>query len=287
MAYEILTDTSSDLLWDMYRDLNIGITPLSVNIGGEEFTDDESVNPKDFYGKLRTKIPAHTSQVTSVQFTEFFEETLKRGNDVFYLGLSASLSGTCNSACVARDELLEKYPDRKIYVADSASVTLGSGIMLLALCDIRDKNGSLEDVIAFYEENRLRVHHLFTVSDLMFLFRGGRLPRTSAIMGTMLGMKPVLHVTPDGKLTAHGKVRGRKPSLDALVKEMGENSDTKEFEYIGIVHGDCVEDAEYVLSQIRESFTVKNPVINFLCPTVGCHSGPGTIALFFFGKERE
>ena len=286
MAYEIMTDTSCDLPWDYYGKLNIVTLSLTVTMGSEQMNDDENVDAAGFYKKLRGGSVATTSQITAPLFMERFSEILARGNDVFYAGLSSGLSGSYQSACLARDELKDSFPGKRIYVGNSACVTLGMGNVILALCGLRDSGADLDEAIRFFEETQICSHHLFTVDDLMFLMRGGRVSRASAVVGSLLGIKPMLHVNHEGKLIAHGKVRGRRKSLDSLVEEMAEFITGTELDYVSIAHGDCLEDAEYVMNKVKDRYTVKNSLIRILGPTIGAHSGPGTVALFFFGTPR-
>ncbi len=287
MAYQIMTDSSIDLPWNYYRELGIERLSLTVTMGDTQSHDEENVDVKEFYARLRAGELATTSQISVAEFMEKFSEILGRGDDVFYIGLSSGLSGSYQSACIARDELGDSFPGRRIYVGNSTCVTLGLGNVMLALCALRDRGASMDELISFFEEKQICSHHLFTVDDLMFLLRGGRVSRTSAVVGSLLGIKPMLHVTPEGKLQSHGKVRGRRQSLDRLVDEMAELVVDTTLDYVSVVHGDCHEDAEYVMKKVRERYTVNNSVIRILGPTIGAHAGPGTVALFFFGAPRE
>lgn len=286
MAYEIMTDSSIDLPWNYYSELNIERLSLTVSMGDEHTFDDEYVDIGAFYKKLRDGLVATTSQISVSQFMDKFSEILNRGNDVFYAGLSSGLSGSYQSACIARDELKDVFPGRRIYVGNSTCVTLGLGNVMLALCALRDGGADMDELIRFFEEKQICSHHLFTVDDLMFLMRGGRVSRTSAVVGSLLGIKPMLHVSPEGKLQPHGKVRGRRQSLDSLVDEMSEFVVDTTLDYVSIVHGDCPDDAEYVMNKVKGRYTVKNSLIRILGPTIGAHAGPGTVALFFFGTPR-
>lgn len=286
MAYEIITDSSIDLPWDYFERLNIGLIPLVVTIGDRQMHDDANVDVGAFYDSLRKGDVATTSQVSVSQFTEQFTEILNRGNDVFYIGLSSGLSGSYQSACIARYDLQAAYPDRRIYVGNSTCVTLGLGIMMLTLCELRDSGADMDALIRCFEERQGCVNHLFTVDDLMFLLRGGRVSKTSAVVGSLLGIKPMLHVTQEGRLQSHGKVRGRRQSLDRLVDEMADLVTETSLDHVSVIHGDCPEDAEYVMNRVKSRYDVKNSLIRVLGPTIGAHSGPGTVALFFFGAPR-
>ncbi|MDR0248570.1 MAG: DegV family protein [Oscillospiraceae bacterium] len=286
MDYVILTDSSADLPWALYRELDIPFVPFNINVGGENRFDDESFTPAELYGTLRGGVVATTSQVTPEAFKDFFTPRLREGKDIFYAGLASGLSATYESACAARDELAPLYPASRIEVVDSASVTLGLGILLHRLARLRDAGAPFEALREYVERNKNNINHLFTVNDLMFLQRGGRVSKTSAVVGSLLGIKPMLHVTPEGKLKNHGKVRGRRQSLVALAEEASACAVGTELEYVMLAHGDCEEDMLVTLEEMKKRFTINHIVTRNLGATIGAHSGPGTVALFFEGKPR-
>ena len=205
-----------------------------------------------------------------------------------HIAFSSGLSGTYNSTRIAADELQEEYPDRKIIVVDSLSASLGQGLLVWLAQQKKELGQTMEDVADWVEKNKLKMVHLFTVDDLNHLYRGGRVSRTTAIVGSMLNIKPVLHVDNEGKLTAIGKVRGRKKALQELVKLMDEKigSFGAGCDTIFISHGDCEQDAQYVAEKVKEKYNIKNIIINQVGATIGAHSGPGTMALFFVGDVR-
>ena len=286
MSYVLFTDSSADLPWSYYREHNVPCVPFSVNIGTETLPDDGSLSAKDFFRRLGEGELATTSQIPPARFTEFFEPALKEGKDIFYVGLTVALSATYESACMARAELLEKYPDRRIEAPEAACVSLGLGLLVDALRKLRDGGASLDDLVDFTAKNALRVNHRFTVDDLMFLHRGGRVSKTSAIVGSLLGIKPMLHVSPEGKLLNHGKVRGRKQSLTTMAAEAAALSDPDLVHTVTVSHGDCEDEARFIVEEMKKTMNIEQVIIHPLGCCIGAHTGPGTLAVFAFGKER-
>lgn len=289
MGYRIITDSTTDLTQKMAEELDLTVIPLRFTIDGKTYKNllDESDMPtKTFYAKLRDHKMSSTSQINADEFTTIFESVLQAGDDVLYIGFSSGLSGTYQSACIARDELREKYPDRKILTFDSLCASMGEGLFVYQAALMKRAGATIDAVYTWLGENRLNLCHWFTVDDLNHLKRGGRVSTTAALVGTMLGIKPVLHVDDEGHLIPVSKVRGRRQSLDALVQRMADTAIRPEEQTIFISHGDSEEDAEYVANQVRQKFGVKNIFMNNVGPVIGAHSGPGTIALFFFGTER-
>ena len=244
------------------------------------------MSTETFYAKLREGKMSTTSQINADEFARTFEPILEAGEDVLYIAFSSGLSGTCQSAYIARDELKEKYPERKIYVFDSLCASMGEGLLVYQAALLKRAGTDIDSLYKWLGENVLKLCHWFTVDDLNHLKRGGRVSTTAALVGTMLGIKPVLHVDDEGHLIPVSKVRGRRQSLDALVQKMAETAIHPDEQTIFISHGDCLKDAEYVAEQVRSKFGVKNIQINFVGPVIGAHSGPGTVALFFFGTQR-
>ena len=220
------------------------------------------------------------------RYTDYFEEVLKHGRDVLYIAFSSGLSGSCNSAKVAAQELQAKYPDNRVEVVDSLCASLGQGLYVYHAVQEKKKGKSIDQVIQWLEENKLNLCHWFTVDDLNHLKRGGRVSPATAFFGTMLNIKPVLHVDDEGHLIPMGKVRGRKASLDALVDHMAQTAINPKEQVIFISHGDSEADAKYVADQVRAKFKSKEIYINPIGPVIGAHSGPGTMALFFLGSKR-
>lgn len=286
MSYVLMTDSSADLPWNYFKEHGFQCVPFEVNIGSEVHPDDGTIEPKVFFDRLAQGEMASTSQVPQSRFKEYFEPHLKEGRDIFYVGLTIGLSGTYHSACIARDELLAVYPERRIELPEIACVSLGLGLMVDALRKLRDSGASLDELVAFAEKNRLRVNHRFTVDDLMFLHRGGRVSRTSAVVGSLLGIKPMLHVSPEGKLLNHGKVRGRKQSLMMLATDTAALAEPGVRHTVTISHGDCEEEAQFVIEELKKLMDIEEVIMHQLGCTIGAHTGRGTMAVFAFGKER-
>lgn len=289
MGYRIITDSTTDLTEKMIEALDLTVIPLRFTIDGKTYRDkaDQSEMPtKTFYAKLRDGKMSTTTQINADEFISVFEPVLQAGEDILYIGFSSGLSGTFQSACIARNELQEKYPDRKIYVFDSLCASMGEGLLVYYAAELKRGGTDIDTLYAWLKENVLKLCHWFTVGDLNHLKRGGRVSTTAALVGTMLGIKPVLHVDDEGHLIPVSKVRGRRQSLDALVQKMAETVTNPQEQTVFISHGDCLEDAEYVAQQVREKFGVQKIEINYVGPVIGAHSGPGTVALFFIGIQR-
>ena len=287
-GYTIITDTTCDLPQQYYEANNITVVALTYMLDGVEYdgTFENSLKPALFYEKLRKGGIAKTSAVSPETMIRIFTNVLETGSDLFYLAFSSGLSSTYQSACIARTELAGKYPHQNIVCIDSLSASLGEGLLLdLALRKAKE-GAAIEELAAYVEKMRLHVCHYFTVDDLHHLYRGGRVSRTTALFGTMLGIKPILHVDDQGHLIPIGKVRGRRQSLDALVSKMGSKIEGCENPYVFISHGDCLEDAKYVSAQVKSLYGIKTELIENIGPVIGSHSGPGTVALFFVGQSR-
>lgn len=284
--YVIITDSSSDLCKEILCDPDLAMIQLDVLVEGEEPKANCDIDTKEFYNKLRDKKSATTSAVNIDAFLAVFEPYLNDGTDVLYLGFSSGLSGTYNAGLVAAKELAEKYPERKIYAVDTLAASLGQGLLVDYAVKLKNDGADIETVRDFVEENKLNLCHWFTVDDLFFLKRGGRVSATTAVVGSMLSIKPVLHVDNDGKLISVSKARGRKAAIDALFSKMGETGTDLEGQTVFISHGDCIDDANYLANKIKEKYSVKDVVIGYVGPVIGAHSGPGTLALFFLGTHR-
>ncbi|WMJ21964.1 DegV family protein [Paludicola sp. MB14-C6] len=287
--YSIITDVTCDLPQDYLKKNKITTMPLTYTMDEVEYdgTAERSLHPTDFYAKLRSGTMAKTAQVTPDKAKEYFKPELEKGNDILYIGFSSGLSGTFQSVTIAKSDLDEEYPDRKIIVIDSLCASLGQGLLVDYAVNQKAKGKSIDEVAKLVEDIKLRVCHYFTVEDLNHLHRGGRVSKTSAVIGSILGIKPVMHMDNAGKLIPIGKVRGRRQSLDALVEKMGTKLSDYKNDYVFISHGDSQKDAEYVASKVKEKFSIKTQIINYVGPVIGSHSGPGTIALFFIGANRD
>ena len=287
--YVIITDSTTDLPQDLIKELGIVIIPLLYNIDGDEYynyPDERGLDPKEFYAQLRNGKTAGTSAINTSSFLELFEPYLKNGTDVLYIAFSSALSGTCNNGMLAAQELAQKYPERTVLAIDSLSASMGEGLLVYHAVMEKQKGKSIKEVYDAISENRLHLCHWFTVDDLNNLKRGGRVSATAALVGTVLGIKPVLHVDDEGRLIPVSKIRGRRQSLEQLVERMTESAINPEEQTVFISHGDCFEEAHFVEGLVRERFKVKNVVINYIGPVIGAHSGPGTMALFFLGTHR-
>ncbi len=287
-SYVIMTDNMADLPESYIQEHELPILSLSYVIDGETYDREHPQDVKEFYSRMRSGSMPTTSQANPEQAKEIFLACLSKGQDVLYLAFSSGLSGTCNSGRIAAAEIEEEqlYPDRKITVIDTLSASLGEGLLVHKAVQMKEAGKSMEEVAAWVEEHKLHLCHNFTVDDLFHLHRGGRVSKATAILGTMINIKPLLHVDNEGHLIAIGKVRGRKKSLSALVDRMGEQMKGFENTEVFISHGDCLEDAKYVEKLVRERFGIEQFVIHEVGPTIGAHSGPGTMALFFMGNPR-
>ena len=289
MSYILLTDSSADLPAYLVEELNLHVLPLSVTVNGEtfrNFPDEREIRATELYAKLRAGAMATTSAVNVGTFRDFMEPYLKEGKDILYVGFTSGLSGTYQAGVIAAQELMQQYPDRKILTVDSLCASQGQGLLVYLVAKKITAGATIEEAAAYAEETRLHVCHWFTVDDLFFLKRGGRVSAATAIIGSTLGIKPVMRVSDEGKLECFSTVRGRKKSLKALVEHMKETAIDPAEQTVFIVHGDCMEEAETVAQMIRDEFGVKEIIINFVGPVIGAHSGPGTMAIFYLGTHR-
>ena len=287
--FVILTDSSADLSAALVEQMDVEVLPLSYTMEGKtvhNYPDNREMDPHAFYDLLRAGKMATTSAVNVAQYTEAIEPHLQAGKDVLVLAFSSGLSTTYNSGVIAAQELGEKYPERKIYVVDTLCASLGQGMLVYLAAQERAKGKSIEEVRDWAEANKLSIAHQVTVNDLHTLKRGGRISATTAVVGSMLAIKPMIHVDNEGHLINIGKVRGRAASLKALVDTMAKTVVDPAEQTIFISHGDCLEDAQAVADMIRERFGVKEVIINYVGPVIGAHTGPGVVALFYVAKER-
>ena len=286
MNYQIITDSCCDFPTELYQKLNLDFVPLTVEFRRDTFDDRNDDSLKDMYDGLRTGEPARTSAVNPSRWSEAMEKALSNGQDVLVLAFSSGLSTTYQSAVIAAEELGEKYPDRTIRVVDTLCASMGQGLLVWYACKKRDEGLSLEEVYQWVLDNRLHLCHWFTVDDLMYLKRGGRISAATALVGTMLQIKPVLHVDDEGHLINMAKARGRKAAIDSLVRKAQELGAGYDNSTMFISHGDCPEDAEYLAQQLKEKCGVKEILVSYVGAVIGSHSGPGTLALFFLGQHR-
>ena len=287
--YIIMTDSSCDLPARLADEMALTVLPLSVYIEDTKYVnylDEREIAFSELYAKLRTKCPAKTSAINMNDFLTPMDEILKSGRDILYIGFSSGLSGTYNAGAAAAQEMAEKYPERKVYAVDSLCASMGQGLLVYHAWKHKQAGESIEQVRDWVLDNRLHLCHYFTIDDLMFLKRGGRVSGATAVVGSMLSIKPIMHVDNEGHLIKIGTARGRKASIRALADGAGKLGIDLENQVIFISHGDCLDEAEYLAGIMRERFHVKDVVISYVGPVIGAHSGPGTIALFFLGTER-
>lgn len=289
MTYEIITDTSANLPEELINKFGIKIVSLSFFVNSVEYQSYEEGKKTDlvqFYEMMRKKEHITTSLVSPEKFEAIFESCAKEGKDILYIGISSGISGTMRSANIAADIVKEKYPDTKILIWDSLGAALGQGLLVYKAGEMRLQGSSIDETYNMLEETKLKLCHWFTVDDLFFLSRGGRVSSTTAVFGSLLNIKPVMHVDDNGKLIPTGKVRGRKQALLYLVERFKELAIDPENQVISISHGDCLTDAEFVINEIKKTYNIKDVIYNCLDPVIGAHAGPGTVALFFVGKHR-
>ena len=287
--YVLMTDSCCDLSASLAEELGIFVLPLSLELSGQtyhNYLDGREIGFSDFYNRIRAGETATTSAISVGIFEETMRPFLESGKDILCLSFSSALSTTYQSAVIAAGEMAEAFPEAKIHVVDTLSASLGQGL-LVYLCAKKKQAGLDIDALRDYaEQTKGQVCHWFTVDDLNHLKRGGRVSATAALFGTMLSIKPVLHVDDQGRLIPVSKSRGRRASLTALVDRMEQTAVDPGTQTVFISHGDCLEDAQFVADEIRRRFGTEDIRINFVGPVIGNHSGPGTMALFFLGTER-
>lgn len=284
----ILTDTCCDLPLEYVKENNINYFGLTVLYKGSERFDDlwENLDCKEFYDSIRNGETPTTSQINVNTFYDFFKGNTVKGNSIIYIGFSSALSGCVNSAMIAKNMILDEFPNADISVIDSKSASMGEGLIVYYAANMLKSGASKDEIVNWIEDKKLKVNHWFTVDDLFYLKRGGRVSLTSAFIGTFLNIKPVLHVDNEGRLIPVSKAHGRKKSLRILADKFKEMAVNPEEQTIFISHGDCISDAEDVKKMILHDFKVKDVIINPVGPVIGSHSGPGTVALFFIADKR-
>lgn len=287
--YVIVTDSTTDLNPNLVKDLKLEVLPLHFNINGKmygDYSDGRDISLKSFYNKLRNGEISTTSQVNPEDFLTSFKFYLENGLDIIYISFSSALSSTYSSAVIAANELKSQFPDRKIAVIDSLCASLGEGLLVYLAVKRKQSGASFEELESWINDNKLKVCHWFTVDDLHHLKRGGRVSSTSAILGSMLNIKPILHVDDSGRLILVTKSRGRQKSINMLINKIEETAVNIQKQTVFISHGDCEKEAIYMANLIKEKYKVKDIIINTIGPVIGSHAGPGTLALFFIGNKR-
>ena len=289
MSFEIITDSSANLPESLIEEWGLHILSLVFRVKGQEYasyTKGEVADLASFYKMMREKEEITTSLVNLDQCSDMLTGLLEQGKDVLYIGFSSGLSGSYQAVSMLVNELQEQYPNRKIYAVDTLAAALGEGLLVNYASQMRKDGKTIDEVRDWLLENRLHLCHWFTVDDLFFLHRGGRVSKTSAVVGSMLSIKPVMHVDDEGHLILMEKARGRRKSLDALCAHMEETAIDPENQVVYISHGDCIEDAMYLANRVKERLHVKDVLVHILDPVIGAHSGPGTVALFYLGTKR-
>ena len=285
MNFKIITDSCCDLTADMIRELELGIATLSVEMDGRAYLEGE-MTPVELYNHQRNGKMPRTSAVNPDGWAAAIRPALEDGRDVLVIAFSSALSATCQNAVIAAGELREEFPQRKIIVIDSLCAAVGLGLLVHTAAGLRDRGQTLEEVAAWVEEHKLNVCHWVTVEDLMHLKRGGRVSAATAVVGTMLNIKPIIRVDNEGKLENCAKCRGRKAALNHLLDRMAESFDPELCDTVFVGHGDCAADAEYLAKSVQERFGVKKVYIYYIGAVVGAHTGPGVATVFFFGRNR-
>lgn len=286
MAYRIITDTCCDFPEQMYQDLNLTAVPLIVNFRGQNIKSCTEAQLKDIYDAFRAGEPATTAAANPQDWEEAIVPALEQGDDALVLAFSSGLSTTYQSAVIAANDLMERYPSRIVKVVDTLSASMGQGLYVYYACKMRDAGMTLDQLADWCESKKQNICQWFTVDDLMYLKRGGRISAATALAGTMLQVKPILHLDKEGRLVNVAKTRGRRASIAALAKKMQDTMLPGENDVVFISHGDCLEEAEALAQMLKEQCGVKEVVINYVGAVIGSHSGPGTLAMFFMGKER-
>ena len=287
--YVIITDATADIPVEMLEELGIEVIPMDFEMGGRSyrhFPDGRDMDLHEFYDRMRAGQMSTTTQINCTMYNSYFEPVLKEGKDILYICFSSGLSGTYQAAQIAISDLAEKYPKNKVVCVDSRAATLGEGLLVISAVQKRREGTPLDELAHWVENSSFHVCHWFTVDDLNHLRRGGRISAVSAVAGSALGIKPILHVDNAGCLVPVSKVRGRKNALNDLVNRMEKSCVCPKEQVAFIVHGDCLDDANYVADLIKERLHVKDIVINFVGPIIGTHTGPGIVGLIFFGTEK-
>lgn len=287
--YVITTDDNADLPESYLKEHGIGCGYFSYHMDGTHYTHESFLPVKEFYAKMRNGSLPTTAAVNSEDMKDVFRPVLEEGKDILHIAFSSGLSTGYNSARLAAEEMLEEYPERKIVVVDSLAASMGEGLLVYYAQKLKEEGKDYDTVVKWTQDHIQNMVHIFTVDDLDHLHRGGRVSKTTAIVGSMLNIKPILVVDEEGHLINIGKIRGRKKSLQELVRLMDEKigSYKESCDTVFISHGDCEKDAEYVMKLVKEKYPVKVEMINYVGATIGAHSGPGTLALFFMGDNRK
>ena len=285
--YVISTESTSDLPAEYTANHDVEVIPLTFTFDGVTILGEkEAVDLKEFYDRMRANALPKTMASNLDTLLSKFRSILDQGKDLLHIAFSSGLSSSCNNAQIAAGMLKDEYPDRKIAVVDSLCASLGQGFFVDAAVRKRDEGVGFDELVTWLEENKLHICHIFTVDDLKYLKNGGRISRTTAIVGTLLNVKPVLHTDDEGHLVSLYNVRGRKKALTGLVDKMEENVGSYKNDHVFISHADSIADAKFVGDLVTKRFGISDIMYGDIGPVIGSHAGPGTIALFFFGEKR-
>jgi DegV family protein with EDD domain len=289
MSYKIITDSCANLTDKQIADYGVEILSLKYyvnDVGYDSYIKGQSIDYSDAYRILREKGKITTSLANREDCDKAILPVLEAGYDALILAFSSGLSGTCQNIINSAEDYREMFPDRKIIVVDTLSASMGEGLLVHYAVELQKQGKSMEEVAQWVEDNKLKLCHTFTLDDLFFLKRGGRLSGTSAVVGSLMNIKPLMHVANDGKLYVTGKARGRKAAMNHLIESVGEKGVDLENQVIFLVHGDCEDEARVIGEEVKKRYNVKDVIYNCLDPVIVSHSGPGTLAIFFLGNER-
>ena len=284
--FVIVSDSTVDLPKEYLQAKQVPIISLSYIMDGVTYEEMDGLSHKEFFEKLRTGSLPTTSQINPEQAREALEPLAKEGKDILYIGFSSGLSGSYNSVRMAAEYLKEEYPDINIITIDSLCACMGEGLLLYKALELKERGMSMKEIVEWVEANKLHICHNVTVDDLNHLHRGGRISRTTAVVGSMIKIKPIIHMSDEGKLVVIGKERGRKKSLISIVDRMEKQMQGYDNDIVMITHGDGIEDAEFVKKQVEERFGIHNVMINGIGSVIGSHTGAGVVAVFFMGDKR-
>lgn len=284
--FVIVSDSTVDLPKEYLQSKQVPIISLSYIMDGVTYEEMDGLSHKEFFEKLRAGSLPTTSQINPEQAREALESFAKEGKDILYIGFSSGLSGSYNSVRMAAEDLKEEYPDINIITIDSLCACMGEGLLLYKALELKEHGMSMEEIAKWVEANKLHICHNVTVDDLNHLHRGGRISKTTAVVGSMIKIKPIIHMSDEGKLVVIGKERGRKKSLVSIVDRMEKQMQGYDNDIVMITHGDCIEDAEFVKKQVEERFGIHNVMINGIGSVIGSHTCAGVVAVFFMGDKR-
>lgn len=285
--FVITADSNSDLLIDYIKEKAIGIIPHYYDLENITYGDELNLDPKEFYNKMRTGLMPTTMASNPEVIRSTFTNYINQGYDILHISFSSSLSGGCSNVMAGAREICEENPDATIIVIDTLNASLGEGMAVMKAVQLKEEGKSLDEIATWIEEHKFDFKVLFTVDDLGYLCRGGRISKTTAFVGSMISIKPILHINTEGLLVSLSTARGRKKSLNIIfnnmLESMGKYKD--EEDVVCIVHGDALEDAEYLANLVREELPHKKVIINYVSPSIGAHSGPGAIGLCYMGEN--